>query len=106
MSQPRPVPGIAHQRHTFEPNNQGRIQSPLSQLHPQLQQPPQAMNPSPQAQIAEQMHEMAATIYCELATQHIDSGVPVDPGLLRQLAADAQTAAKAYFEAMGVQFDG
>lgn len=99
MNQPRPVPGITQQRQTFQPGSLGAIQSPLAMGQPQQQ----SRRPTQQEVIAEQMHELAATIYCELATRYIGKGI-VDPATLRNLAGHAQTAAKAYFEAMGVQF--
>lgn len=112
MNRSRQVPGIAQQRQGFSPGSLGAVQSPLAMGQPQQQrqyemvmgQPP----PPTQAEvIAEQMHELAATIYCELATKYIEGIQGVrhpDPDALRRMAGHAQTAAKAYFEAMGVQF--
>lgn len=94
MSQPRQVPGIAQQRQGFSPGSLGAVQSPLAMGQPQQQ-------PSPQAQLAEQMHELAMEIYKDLAVGHLLASESVD---LRKLAQAAQTAARAYFEAMGVQF--
>lgn len=94
MNRSRPVPGITQQRQTFQPNSLGAIQSPLAMGQPEQQQ-------SPQAAIAEQMHELAMEIYKDLAVQHLLASESVD---LRKLAQAAQTAARAYFEAMGVQF--
>lgn len=95
MHPPRQVPGIAHQRQSFAPDTLGRIQSPLAGGQQQ----------SPEVAIAQQVQELAITIYCELVAKR-HAGSPADPIALRLLAQDAQIAAKAYFESMGVQFDG
>ena len=87
-----------------------RLQQSFSQPQYQPQQqvwqaPPQQQMPgaSPEAQIQSQMHELAMEIYARLAVIHIGTG-GLDADDLRLLATDAQAAAKAYYESLGVQF--
>ena len=53
-------------------------------------------------QVQQQMHELALEIYARAAADHLPD---VDDDRLRALATSSQRAARAFFEAMGVQFD-
>lgn len=101
---PNPVQSIAKQRQQF---SQAQFQP--QQLFGQPGQPQQ----QPQQQTAEaavqaQMHELALEIFARLATFHFNGAdrytAPADPARLQHLAANAQTAARVYFEQLGVQF--
>ena len=95
----RPVPSIGKQRQQFS------HQSMPPQQFPMGGQPQQ----SHEQEIQLQMHELSLEIYARLAAQHIGGDdryvQPTDQERLRQLAAEAQTAARSYFEALGVQFN-
>lgn len=53
-------------------------------------------------QVQQQMHELALDIYARAAADYL---LDADDDRLRTLAAGSQRAARAFFEAMGVQFD-
>ena len=99
MTPQRPVPAIGRQRQQF-------TQQPPPQQFVMGGQPPPT---SPEQSVRMQMQELAMEIYARLAAQHIGGDdryvQPTDQERLRQLAAEAQTAAKSYFEALGVQFN-
>lgn len=97
MPDHRQVPGIAHGPQRFSRANAQPIQSPMMAG----QVPPQ----SAEEAIAESMADMAMEIYCRVVSSHICAD-RVDPEAFQTLAKHSQAAAKAYFESMGVQFDG
>ena len=94
MSQHRPVPGIAQGPKEFSPSSRVPIQSPMA-----AGQPPA---------VSDVMQDLAMEIYARLAVNHItaDAGGSHDSGALRELAQEAQTAARIYFQAMGVPTNG
>ncbi len=92
---PNPVQSIANHRQQFSQQQQQVWQAP-----PQQQMP----GASPEQQIQSQMHELAMEIYARLAVEHLRGDV--DPEYLAVLAGRSQTAARVYFESMGVQFNG
>lgn len=94
MQPPRQVPGIAQLRQQFSRDTLPPVQSPLA--------PPQ----SPESAIGAQMHDLALEIYSRLAVEHLTSNPQSHSQLLQEMARSAQMAAKSYFEAMGVKFDG
>lgn len=100
MQRPNPVQSIARQPQQFRRADLPPVQSALSMGQPQQQTAEQA--------IQEQMHELALEIYCRLAVAaHISDDSyerASDPARLQRLARDAQAAARAYFQSMGVQF--
>jgi hypothetical protein len=59
--------------------------------------------PTPEAALAEQLQDLALEIYCRLAIEHIQVTPEADRDYSR-VAQEAQQAARAYFEQMGVQF--
>lgn len=99
MRRPNPVPPIEYLGQQFRKQPRQPVQSPLAMGGPQ---------PSGQPEIAETVQDLALEIYARLAVLHISEtrvGPAADPPALRTLAEHSQTAAKAYFESMGVQFD-
>lgn len=98
MPDHRQVPGIAHGPQRFSRANAQPVQSPM--MAGQVP-PPQ----SAEEAIAESMADMAMEIYCRVVSSHICAD-RVDPEVFQTLAKHSQAAAKAYFESMGVQFDG
>jgi len=92
MDRHRPVPGIARGPQQFTPGAAVPIQSPM--MGPIQEQDP----------IAEHLQDLALEIYCRVVSQHIAAG-RVDREAMQTLALHSQTAAKAYFESMGVKFD-
>lgn len=103
MPDHRQVPQIAKGPQQFRKEDRVPIPSPMMQ---RLEQQA-AMAPSPpqsaEEAIAESMADMAMEIYCRLV---VSAGSSADSSKLREMADYARTAAKAYFESMGVQFDG
>jgi hypothetical protein len=97
MHTPRQVPKLGQQRPAFGMDNQGRVPSPIMI---------QGDQQSPEAAVAGQLQELAMQIYSNLATAHIKHNIATDAETLRELAKAAQAAAKAYFEELGVRFDG
>ena len=95
MSQHRPVPGIAQGPREFSPSSFVPMQSPIGQ-------------PQQAPVVSESMQDLAMEIYARLAVNHItaDAGGSHDSGALRELAQEAQTAARIYFQAMGVPTNG
>ena len=58
-----------------------------------------------QAQVQAAIGQLSLGIYSQLAASHIatrDKHQAVDPNHLQQIAKDAQTAARCYFEGIGV----
>jgi len=58
-----------------------------------------------QAHVQAAINQLSLSIYNQLATAHVasrDQHQTIDRDALRQLANDANTAAKCYFEALGV----
>lgn len=94
---PNPVQSIAQHRQQFS-QPQYQPQQTIYQA-PQQQQMPGA---SPEQQIQSQMHELAMEIYARLAVEHLRGDV--DSEYLGALAGRSQTAARVYFESMGIQF--
>lgn len=88
MRQPNPVQSVSQHRQQFN----------LQQVVGQAPAPP----------AVEQAQELAMEIYARLVVgRHLGSyATTADKGVLLQLAQDAQTAARIYFESMGVEFDG
>ena len=97
MPDHRPVPQIGRGPQQFARVTHNPMTSPV--VLGQAQQPP------PDAPIAEQLQDLAMEIYCRVVSSHISAG-RVDAVEFRYLAKHAQTAAKAYFQSLGVQFDG
>ena len=97
---PNPVQSISQQRQQF---SQAQFQPQQLMGQPQPQQQPTA-----EAAIQAQMHELALEIFARLATFHFTGAdrytAPADTARLQHLAANAQTAARVYFEQLGVQF--
>ena len=101
MHRPNPVQSIPLQSQQFAQQSRQPITIGGSQPQPQQQTPEMA--------IQAEMHELALEIYVRLASKYLlDDRYTevVSKEGLRQLAVDSQTAAKAYFESMGVKFDG
>lgn len=96
------------------PNPVQPVQQHIQRFGQQQRQPLQpVLGVSPQQtaeiQVQQQMHELAMEIYSRLASGHISDDHytrPLSVELLRQLAQHSQTAARCYFESMGVQFSG
>jgi len=99
MQRNRPVQPIGRGPQSFPQSNLPPIQSPMA-----MGQQPAPSAISPQEAIAEQMQDMALEIYCRVVSQHIAAG-RVDREAMQTLALHSQTAAKAYFESLGVKFD-
>lgn len=101
MQRPNPVQSIARQPQQFRRADLPPVQSALSMGQPQQQQ-------TAEQAIQEQMAELSLEIYCRLAVAaHISDDSyerASDPARLQRLARDAQAAARAYFQSMGVQF--
>ena len=92
MSQHRPVPGIAQGPREFSPSSFVPMQSPIGQ-------------PQQAPVVSESMQDLAMEIYARLAVSYMtDSRYETDPSpaCLQRLAQDAQMAALAYFQTMGV----
>ena len=69
----------------------------------------QPQQQTPESAVRQEMADLSLEIYVRLATKYLlDDRYTevVSKEGLRQLAVDSQTAAKAYFESMGVKFDG
>ena len=105
MPDHRQVPQIAKGPQQFRKEDRVPIPSPMMQRLEQ--QAAMAPGPPPSAEeaIAESMADMAMEIYCRVVSSHICAD-RVDPEAFQTLAKHSQAAAKAYFESMGVQFDG
>lgn len=99
--QPRQVPQIAQITQQISQSTLPPIQSPLMPVSQILGQ---AQQPGPTQAIAEQVQQLAIEIYKDVAVRHIDTG-GVDAKYLRELAKDAQIAALAYFQQLGIEFD-
>lgn len=100
MKQPRMVPGLAPQRQQFSRDT-------LPPVQPALSMPPQQT--SPEQAIMEQMQELALEIYARLAVAHLNADhytEPLSHEHLKAIANHSQIAARAYFESMGVKFNG
>lgn len=89
-----------------QPNPVQPMQPLIQQFSQQQRQPLQpALGPPPagaEQAIQQQMHELALEIYARAAA---DDLLDADYDQLRTLAAGSQRAARAFFEAMGVQFN-
>jgi len=96
---PNPVQSIAQHRQQFS-QPQYQSQQQVWQAPPQQQQP----GASAEQQIQQQMHELALEIYARLAVEHLRGDV--EPEYLDVLAGRSQTAARVYFEQLGIQFNG
>ena len=99
MHRPNPVQSIPLQSQQFA--QQSRQPITIGGSQPQPQQ-------TPEMAIQQQMGELSLEIYARLATKYLLDDrytETVSKEGLRQLATDSQTAAKAYFEAIGVQFN-
>ncbi len=96
---PNPVRSIANHRQQFS-QAQFQPQQTIYQAPPQQQMP----GASPEQQIQSQMHELAMEIYARLAVEHLRG--EVDSEYLTAMAGRSQTAARVYFEQLGVQFNG
>ena len=97
---PNPVQSIAKQRQQF---SQAQFQP--QQLFGQPGQQPQ--QPTAEAAIQAQMHELSLEIYVRIVSAaYLDANSysALDQERLNLLATQAQTAARAYFEQLGVQF--
>lgn len=100
MQRPRQVPGIAPQRQQFSRDTLPPVQSALSMPSQQT---------TPEQAIMEQMQGLALEIYSRLAVNHLSADhytEPLSHEHLKALANHSQIAAKAYFESMGVKFNG
>lgn len=95
--QHRPVPGIAKGPGQFSPAARPPVPHPMMQSQPP--QPPQ----SAEAAIADNLQDLAMEIYCRVVAQYI-AAERVDREAFQTLALHSRSAAKAYFESMGVQF--
>lgn len=100
MKAPNPVQAVSQQRQQFH----------LGGMPPQsAAQPPQAMiGGGPPQALGQQVHDLAIEIYARLAVAHIADDHythPLSAEQLHALAKHSQTAAKAFFTAMGVQFN-
>lgn len=99
------IPQIGRGPSQFAMDNRPPMMSPMA-----MGQPPQqhvSAEAAVMAAVSEDVKDMAMEIYCRLAVSHLTkNGMPADVDLLRQMATEAQTAAKAYFESLGVHFDG
>ena len=94
---PNPVQSISQQRQQFS----------QAQFQPQQLMGQQPQQPTAEAAIQAQMHELSLEIYARLVSgSYLDSNSysALDQERLSQLAGQAQTAARAYFEQLGVQF--
>ena len=96
---PNPVQSIAQHRQQFS-QPQYQTQQTIYQAPPQQQMP----GASPEQQIQQQMHELAMEIFARLAVDHLRGDV--DTEYLDVLAGRSQTAARVYFEQLGIQFNG
>lgn len=94
---PNPVQSIAQHRQQFS-QAQYQPQQTIYQAPPQQQMP----TASPEQQVQQQMHELSLEIFARLAVDHLRGDV--DPEYLDVLAGRSQTAARVYFESMGIQF--
>lgn len=100
MRQPNPMQSVQQLPQQFAQQQRQPISMGGSQPQPQQQTPEMA--------IQAEMHELAIEIYARLVTKYLLDDrytETVSKEGLRQLAVDSQTAARAYFEAMGVRFD-
>ena len=101
---------MTHRPNPVQSIGQHRQQFSQPQYQPQQaiwQAPPQQQMASAEQQVQQQMHELSLEIYSRLATRLLtdeDRDGRDDPDRLRDIAKDAQLAARAYFESMGVQF--
>lgn len=93
MAQNRPVPQINYQRSQFPMMPPG---TPPSQAWTTI--PPNAHQPAD----IEQLQELALEIYARLAVDGIIEGRQD----FTRLASEAQKAARAYYESLGIQFPG
>ena len=57
-----------------------------------------------EAGIMQTVQQMSLAFYRPLAAEHLASDQPIDLKYLRQLAADSQSAAQAFFEGLGMEF--
>lgn len=96
---PNPVQSIAQHRQQFS-QPQYQSQQQVWQAPP----PQQQQMPGPEQQIQSQMHELSLEIFARLAVDHLRGDV--DPEYLDVLAGRSQTAARVYFEQLGIQFNG
>lgn len=108
MQTPNPVKPVSQQIQRFS-RPQVQPQPPILSGGPGQQ--PSAEQPiSAEAAIQQQMHELAMEIFARLAAEHISDDhyttKPLSEEHLRQLASHSQRAARAYFEQMGVKFNG
>lgn len=107
MTKFRPVPPLGRMPSGFQPNQTPPVQ------HPMLAPAP-PMNPQQQMaeSIEESVQDLAMEIYCRLASEEIrvsrnvGSTSVVNQDALKSLAKNSQAAALAYFQALGVQFEG
>lgn len=104
MKTPRPVPGIAQLRPQVSQARMPPIQPPMQMGQQPLQQPQHSSEA--ESIITESMRDLALEIYARLAIDHIQANQVPEPRLLRELAGRAQIAAVAYFEQLGIKFEG
>jgi len=97
--QHRPVPGIAKGPSQFSPAALPPVPHPMAMQSQPSPQPPQ----SAEAAIADNLQDLAMEIYCRVVAQYIAAD-RVDREAFQTLALHSRSAAKAYFESMGVQF--
>ncbi len=98
MRQPRQVPQLGQQRQQFARDTLGPIAHPMM-----MGQPPPQQQPAVDT-ISERVQELALEIYARIAVEHLRGDV--DPEYLDVLAGRSQTAARVYFEQLGIQFNG
>lgn len=100
MQKPRQVPQMAPQRQQFSRDTLPPVQSALAMPPPQQ---------TPEMAVMEQMQDLALEIYSRLAVAHLSADhytEPLSHEHLKALANHSQIAAKAYFESLGVKFNG
>ena len=96
---PNPVQSIAQHRQQFSQQQR----PPLPPMLGGTQQP----QPTAEAAIQAQMHELSLEIYVRIVSDRLtDCGWAhkLEPQQMQQIAADSQAAARAYFKQLGVQF--
>lgn len=97
MAQNRPVPQINYQRSQFPMMPPG---TPPSQAWTTIPPNAQQLAIGDMASDIEQLQELALEIYARLAVDGIIEGRQD----FTRLAAEAQKAARAYYESLGIQF--
>lgn len=95
MQTPNPVQPIQQQIQRFS--------RPQVQPQPPILSGGPGQQPSAEQQVQQQVHELALEIYARAAADYL---LDADDDRLRALATGSQRAARAFFESMGVQFNG